>query len=382
MTDLLLKGGEVIDPSQNLREKLDVAVTDGAISQVAPNISPKGVARVIDVSGKLVVPGLIDLHTHVYEGVNQTGVHPDLAGVMSGVTTVVDAGSAGCYTFGGFPRFVVPQNKTRIICMVHISRTGLNYQPDLSRREDIDLEETVRVIQANRQLIHGVKIRAVGPAVPVMGVEMVRLAKQAASEGGVRLMVHVGDRGASKDAPTITRELLPLLEAGDIITHTFTGNRGRLLDDRNRVRPEALAAKERGVTLDTAHGRQNFSFDVARRLLDQGLVPDTISTDLTIPGRQNTVHSMTEMLSRFLALGFDLETVIRMATANSARALGLGDMLGSMKVGREADISVLEEHTLTFNHPKAARLRIALATSTSSSGGRRLCFHCITSDNT
>ena len=345
MTDLLLKGGEVIDPSQNLRGKLDVAVTDGAISQVAPNLNPRGVTRVIDVSGKLVVPGLIDLHCHIYEGVNQTGVNPDLAGVLSGVTTLVDAGSAGCYTFGGFPKFVVPQAKTRILCMLHISKTGLNYQPDLSRREDVDVDETVRVIQANKPLIQGVKLRAVGPAVPTMGIEMVHLAKQAATEGGVRLMVHIGDNGASEDGPTLTRQLLPLLESGDIITHLFSGNPGRIVGEDGKVIPEVFEAQERGVFLDTAHGRQNFSFDVARRAIDQGVRPQSISTDLTIPGRQNTVHSMTEMLSRFLALGFSLEDVIRMATTNPASALDMDDTLGSLTTGRGADITVLEEAT-------------------------------------
>ena len=345
MVDLLLRGGEVVDPSQSLRGKLDVAITGGVISQVAPDISAADGARVVDVTGKLVVPGLIDLHCHIYDGVNQTGVNPDLAGVRSGVTTLVDAGSAGCFTFGGFPRYVVPEAKTRILCMLHISRTGLNYQPDLSRREDIDVDETVRVIESNRPLIQGVKLRAVGPAVPTMGIEMVRLAKQAANGGGVRLMVHIGDRTAPAGGPTLTRELLPLLERGDIVTHLFSGNPGRILDDAGRVLPELMDAQERGVFLDTAHGRQNFSFDVAKRALDEGVKPQSISTDLTIPGRANTVHSMTEMLSRFLALGFPLEDVIRMATANPASALGMEDSLGSLAVGRAADVTVLEEHT-------------------------------------
>ena len=344
LTDLLLKGGELLDPSQDLKGRLDVAVQDGVISQVAPNIRPTSSTRVVDVAGKLVVPGLIDLHCHIYEGVNQTGVNPDLAGVYAGVTTLVDAGSAGCYTFGGFPRYVVPQAKTRIVCMLHISRTGLSYQPDLSRREDIDLDETVRVIEANRPLIQGIKIRAVGPAVPTMGVEMVELAKRAANEAGVRLMVHIGDRFAG-DGPTITRQLLPLLEPGDIITHLFSGNPGRILDDDGNVLPELMEAQERGVFFDTAHGRQNFSFDVAKRAIDGGVRPRSISTDLTIPGRENTVHSLTEMLSRFLALGFPLEDVIRMSTVNPASALDMEDTLGSLTVGREADITVLDEVT-------------------------------------
>ena len=322
-----------------------MAVTDGAISQIAPRISRNEASRVVDVSGKLVVPGLIDLHCHVYEGVNQNGVNPDLAGVRSGVTTLLDAGSAGCYSFGGFPRYIVPQAKTRIFCMVHIARTGLNYQPELSGPQDIDMDETVRVVNANRTLVQGVKVRAVGPAVSTMGIAMVRLAKRAANEAGVRLMVHIGDRDAAEKGPTLTRELLPLLEPGDILTHLFTGSPGRVLDERGRVIPEIMEAQERGVFLDTAHGRFNFSFDVARRALDQGVRPQSISTDLTVPGRRDTVHSMTEMLSRFLALGFSLEEVIRMSTANPAMALGMEDTLGSLVVGREADITVLEEST-------------------------------------
>ena len=348
MTDLLLKGGEVIDPLRDIRAMLDVAVTDGVISAVASDIDPSGAARVVNVDGNIVIPGMIDLHTHVYEGINQNGINPDLAGVRSGVTTVLDAGSAGCYTFGGFPSYVVPNAKTNIFCMLHISRVGLSYQPDTSRREDIDLEETVSVIKANRPLIQGVKIRAVGPGVPRMGVEMVRLAKQAATEGGVRLMVHIGDRSiADGDGtePTITRQLLPLLDEGDIITHLFSGNPGRIIDENGTVIREILEAQARGVFLDTAHGRQNFSFDVAKAALDQGVQPRSISTDMTPPGRMNTVHSMTEMLARFMALGFSLEDVIRMTTVNPASALGMEDTLGSLVVGRPADISVLKEET-------------------------------------
>ena len=346
MTDLLLKGGEVIDPSQNIRGKLDVAVKDGVISQVAADIDPSGFAQVVNVSNNIVMPGMIDLHTHVYEGINQTGVSPDVAGVGSGVTTVVDAGSSGCYSFGGFPKFVVPNNKTRIVCMLHISRVGLLYQPDTASRQDIDVEETVRIIKANQPLIQGVKIRAVGPGVPAMGIEMIKLAKQAATEGGVRLMVHIGDRSIRESGgPTLTQELLPLLEKGDIITHLFSGNPGRIIDAKNKVIPEILEAQERGVFLDTAHGRQNFSFNVAKRAVDGGVRPLSISTDLTIPGRLNTVHSMTEMLSRFLALGYSLEDVVRMSTINPATAINMQDRLGTLEVNRAADISVLKEET-------------------------------------
>ena len=155
-------------------------------------------------------------------------------------------------------------------------------------------------------------------------------------------MVHIGDRDAG-DGPTLTRELLPLMEPGDIITHLFSGNPGRILDDQGKVVPEIMDAQERGVFFDTAHGRMNFNFDVAKQALDQGVRPQSISTDLTIPGRQSLVYSMTEMLTKFLALGFSLEDVVRMATVNPAGALDLADSLGSLAVGRGADITVLEE---------------------------------------
>ena len=347
MADLLLKGGEIIDPARDVRERADVAVSGGAVSAIGADIDPAGAKRVVDVRGCVVVPGMIDLHTHVYEGVNENGINPDIAGVRSGVTTLVDAGSAGYCTFGGFPAHIVPNAKTRIFCMLHISRVGLAYQPDTARREDIDVEETVSVINANKPLIQGVKIRAVGPGVGRMGIEMVKLAKRAAVEAGVRLMVHIGDRTIvdRPDAPTLTRELLPLLDAGDIVTHLFSGNPGRILDADGKVIPQILDAQERGVFLDTAHGRQNFSFNVARAALDQGVRPLSISTDMTPPGRANTVHSMTEMLSRFMALGFSLADAIRMATANPAHALGMEDALGSLSVGGNADISVLKEET-------------------------------------
>lgn len=342
MSDLLLKGGQVIDPSQDLRDRLDIAIKDGIISHVAPSINSEEISQVIDVSDKLVIPGLIDLHCHIYEGVNQTGLNPDLIGVRSGVTTLVDGGSAGCYTFGGFPTHVVPQAKTGVFCMLNIGRTGLSFMPELSRREDIDFEETVKVIQANKPLIQGVKLRAVGPAVATMGIEIMHLAKQAAREGNVRLMVHIGDPEA-KDGPTLTRQLIPLLDSGDILTHLFTGNPGHILDNDGKVVPELMDAQEHGIFLDTAHGRLNFSFDVAKRALDQGVRPQSISTDLNILGRQMIVHSLVEMMARFLALGFDLDDVIRMTTVNPAKALYMEDVLGSLAVGRRADITVLRE---------------------------------------
>jgi len=181
----------------------------------------------------------------------------------------------------------------------------------------------------------------VSPALEILGMEMPRLAKRAARESGIKLMVHIGDTTQRYD-PTVIRSLLPLLDDGDILTHYFTANAGGVLDANGRLVPEARDAAARGVWLDTAHGRSNFSFDVGRRVIDQGLLPHCISTDLTVPGRLNTVHSMTEMMTRFLGLGFTLEQVVTMCTANPAKAIGMAHRLGSLTVARQADISVLD----------------------------------------
>ena len=340
MYDLLIRGGTVIDPSQSIHALNDVAVEAGRIARVAPGIPVEEAARVIDVPGKLVTPGLIDLHTHVYDGVNGNGVRADLGGVNAGVTTMIDAGSAGCDTFGGFPKHIIPNNETEIICFLHICRTGLATTPDIFSLSSIDLDNTIRVVSENRDVITGIKARMVSPALEIMGMEMPRLAKRAAKEAGVKLMVHIGDTEKRYD-PNVVRELLPILEEGDIVTHLFTANPGGVLDEKGELVPEAKEAKDRGVWLDTAHGRSNFSFDVGQRVLDQDLVPHCISTDLTLPGRIRTVHSMTEMMTRFLAMEFTLDQVVAMSTINPANAIGEGGRLGTLEVGRQADISVL-----------------------------------------
>jgi len=341
MYDLLLKGGTVIDPAQELRGALDVAVEDGKIARVAANIAKSEARRVIDVPGKTVTPGLIDLHTHVFDGVAANGVHPDIAGVHAGVTTVVDAGSSGCATFSAFPRHILPKCETEVIPLLHICQTGLATNPDIIAESSIDLESTLRVAREHRGLIKGIKARMVSPALEIFGMEMPRLAKRAARESGVPLMVHIGDTTKRYD-PNVIRELLPLLEPGDIVTHLFTANPGGVLDTNGKLVPEAKELAARGVWLDTAHGRMNFGFNVGRRVLDQGLTPHCISTDLTIPGRANTVHSMAEIMARFLGMGFTLEQVIAMSTVNPARAIGEAGRLGSLQLGRQADISVLE----------------------------------------
>jgi dihydroorotase len=341
MYDLLLTGGTVLDPSSGHDGVLDIAVERGVIARIAPGIPAAEATRVIDVRGRLVTPGLIDCHAHVFEGVSRTGVNPDLAGVHAGVTTLVDAGSAGAATFGAFPTHILPRCHTEVIPFLHICQTGLATLPDIIAESSVNVEDTVRVATEHRGLISGIKARMVSPALEIMGMEMPKLARRAARESGVRLMVHIGDTEKRYD-PKVIHPLLDLLEPGDILTHYFTPNPGGVLDANGRLVPEAREAASRGVWFDTAHGRLNFSFEVGRRIIDQGLLPHCISTDLTVPGRLTAVHSMTEMMTRFLGLGFTLPQVVTMCTANPAKAVGVGDRLGSLAAGRQADISVLD----------------------------------------
>ena len=359
MYDLILKGGTVIDPSAGLHGVLDIAVQDGLIAQIAPAIPAAEARRSIDVTGRTVTPGLIDLHAHVFDGFTRFGVHPDMAGVHAGVTTLVDAGSAGCATFEGFPRYIIPNCHTEIIPFMHICQTGLATLPDIISERSIDFEGTLRVAARHKHLIRGIKARMVSPALEILGMEMPRLARRAARESGIKLMVHIGDTEKRYD-PTVIRSLLPILEQGDILTHYFTANPGGVLDGNGRLVPEAWEAAKTGVWFDTAHGRANFSFDIGRRIIDQGLLPHCISTDITVPGRRQTVHSMTEMMTRFLGLGFTLEQVVTMASYNPAAALGLEDRLGRLVVGRQADISVLriEEGDWTVYDVLGASLKV------------------------
>jgi dihydroorotase len=349
MADLLIQGGEVLDPGQGLRGRFDIAVSQGKITHMAPHIDPREADRVVDVSGKVVAPGLIDLHAHVYAGVRTVGVNenclmPDLAGEQSGVTTLVDPGSGGCYNFAGFPRFLVPTSRTRLFALVNIARNGLFGMPEITQRDDIDLEGTIRCVEQHKPIVLGVKLRMAGPVLDVFGIEAAKLAKRAARETGTRLMVHIGDsRQERPQANRLTQQLLAeVLEPGDIVTHLCTHHAGGVMRADGMVIAELRDAIQAGVVLDPAHGRFNFKFDIARRQLDQGVTPDTISTDIGLTNWKTTVHSMTETMSKFLAVGLSLEDVILRTTANPAKALGMTETLGAIAVGREADVSVLD----------------------------------------
>ncbi|WP_219460103.1 amidohydrolase family protein [Nonomuraea rhizosphaerae] len=352
--DLLIKGGRVLDPGQGLDGVMDVAVTGGRVSAIGEDLPAGEARRVIDVSGsgRYVVPGLIDIHTHVAHGaitpgVGMEGCDPDAIGVGSGVTTLVDAGSVGVANIGVFSAYIQPNARTRVIPFLNIGSYAhtMPTMVDVNSMDEIDPVAIAKCVAANPGLVQGIKLRLVGPLIADKGKDIVAATKAVAREHGVPLMVHIGDLSARRRpdphllAPA-TRFAIEQLDAGDILTHLCTPNHGGVTDAADRMMPALLAARERGVVLDSALGRGNFGYKVAREQRALGLAPDTISSDLTAAGE--TFHSLLECMAKFMAVGYDLPEVVRMTTVNAARAIGAQDELGAIAVGREADLTVID----------------------------------------
>ncbi len=347
MFDLLIKGGTLIDPAQGIHGIQDIAISNGKIAQLLDNIDPHEANRVIDVKGKLVTPGLIDLHLHVAHIVTGLSVPPDDVGVKTAVTTVVDGGSTGYANFEAFKRFVVPQARTDIFAFIHVTPNGLSVTPETWGWYDINPDAILKTIEANRDIIKGIKMRAIGSVIENQGVEAIKTAKRIASEAKLPLSVHVGiwldETTPEKQVDAFTIELLNSLERGDIIEHIYTANPGGIIKPDGTVFAELWDAIKRGVVLDVANGIFNFSFNIARIGLEKGVLPTTLSTDFVTPNFDTPmVLSLTVTMSKFLALGLNLEQVIEMTTFNPAKALGEEKQRGSLSVGMKADISVLE----------------------------------------
>jgi len=347
MYELLVKGGVVIDPAQGIHDQKDIGISQGKITALAGDIAPSEAKRVIDARGKIVTPGLIDIHAHIAGGVIDIAVTPDEGGVHSGVTTACDAGSTGYANFLPLKRFVIPQARTDVFCFLHICPTGLARMPELWSWHDIDLKAMLGTIQENRDIIKGIKLRATGTVAQNLGLESVRVAKRVAIEAGLPLMIHIGadideDAALADGANSFTGELLPFLDKGDILSHIFTWRAGGVIKHDGSVLPELREAVGRGVILDMAPGTNNFSFQITEKGLQQGILPNILSTDLTINSINGPVFSLVVTMSKFLALGLSLDQVIEMTTINPARALGEEQQRGSLRLGMPADISLLE----------------------------------------
>ena len=341
--DLLIKGGRVIDPGWPPYQTLqpaDVAIRNGKIAAVAADIPATQAARVRDVSGGIVCPGLIDIHAHTFVNAHDMGTETDRRCAASGVTTLIDAGSAGSATFPGLRQYVANRSEVRLRCFIHLSALGLIHLRvgELMHLDYADPEGCARTITDNRDLAIGVKLRFSNKVVPdAAGTEPLRLARQAADMAAVPLMVHI------TDALLPVPQILEFLKPGDVVTHCFHGFAyGIMGPEKKAILKEVWAAQQEGIIFDCAHGRMHFPFPFVRQALDAGFLPDTIATDLTLPSAtKGPVFDLPTTMSKLLNLGMGLEDVIRCVTTNPARVIGEAEQLGTLRPGAIADVAVL-----------------------------------------
>jgi dihydroorotase len=339
--DLLLTGGHVIDPAAGVDGRRDVAFASGRVAAVDVAIPRASAREVVDVSGAFVAPGLVDLHAHAFIGGHDLGVETDAVCASTGVTTLCDAGSAGAANFAGLREFVIARAETRVLAFVHVAAIGLTH---LAVGEHCYLDYTdpdlaAGVARDHRDVALGIKVRIQTEVVAHHGLEPLRRGLRAAEAAGVPVIVHVNN------PPVEYGEVLGLLRPGDIVSHFLHGRGSGILDAQGRIKAAVLEARRRGVVFDVAHGRNHVNFAVARQALAQGFPPDTISSDLTRPGRAGVVRDLPTTLSKFLSLGMPLADVVRAATATPARAIGRGGELGTLAPGAAGDAAVflLEE---------------------------------------
>ncbi|MBB5868484.1 dihydroorotase [Allocatelliglobosispora scoriae] len=322
--DLLLAGGRVVDPGGGHIGRFDVAVRDGRVAAVAAGLARDDAHEVVDAAGRLVTAGLVDLHTHVYPGVTYWGIDPDPVAWHSGVTTWVDAGSAGAYSFPAFDA-AAARMRVRVPALLNISAVGLIAPVGESRDlAHCDVGLAVATVLAHRDRLRGIKVRMDRHNIGAHGLEPLRRAVAAAEECGLPVMVHIGA------APPTVGDMLPLLRPGDIITHCASGIAGFTADTGR--------AHDAGVLFDIGHGSGGFAFDVLEAQLDAGLPPHTVSTDLHARSVHGPAFDLPTTMAKLLAVGLPLEQVIAAATIGPARALGL--TAGTLAVGVPADIAV------------------------------------------
>ncbi|HYM71505.1 MAG TPA: amidohydrolase/deacetylase family metallohydrolase [Stellaceae bacterium] len=340
MTELFLTGGRVIDPANRRDEIADVAFVGGKVAAVGRGL-PRGEAEIVDVSGKLVVPGLIDLHTHVYWGGTSLGVDAAAVARKSGTTTFVDAGSSGPGNFHGFRRHVIETSPVRILPILNVSHAGIfAFSATVMVGECADLRlldprDCVRVINANRDLIVGVKVRVGRTAGGNSGIAPLDIALEVAEEVGLPVMAHL-------DHPPPSRlEVLSRMRPGDIVTHCFRPFPNAPVTPDGRVHEEVEAARERGVVFDIGHGGGSFGFRTAEGMLAAGFLPDVISSDVHALSINGPAFDQITTMSKLLSLGMELGAVIRAGTATPAAALGRTD-LGHLGVGAIGDASILD----------------------------------------
>ncbi len=361
--DLVIKGGEVIDPSQSLRGKRDIGIRFGVIEAVEANIPSEQALLSIDASGKLVTPGLVDLHAHVFPYGSAIGIPPDELVPHQCTTTVVSAGDGGANNIAALHRFVAAQSRTRIYAFVHIANNGLSAFPiaELYNIDNAQVDACARAVAENPDFAIGIKVRMSQNVIFKHGAEPLRRAIQAAERSGVpaRVMVHIG----GVETVELMTTILDLLRPGDILTHAYTGApnmegvRTNIVQDGKPL-PAALEAKKRGVIFDVGHGGYSFDFTVAEVAIPQGCAPDTISSDIhVVSGNTPGMPYLPWVMSKFLVLGFSLEQVIAMATVNPAKIINRAPSIGTLQIGAPGDVAIMEfvEGPVSFVDPPGNR---------------------------
>jgi dihydroorotase len=331
--ELLLRGAHVLDPSQSLDGRMDVRIRGAQISEIGRDLTATPGAELWDLTGKYLCPGLIDLHGHWYEG-SCYGIPPDVC-IGHGVSAAVDAGTAGFVNFPEFRRNSIDRSSVRVFAFVNIAAIGIPV-PFIGELEDLRFarpRETIEVVKRHSDVVVGIKLRD-GTMTGGRGPEALTMALEAAAECRLPLMVHIS-KGAD------TSGVLNRLRPGDIVTHCFQG-RGDGLLDRGVLRPDARAARNRGVLFDVGHGCGSFSWEAARRGFEHSFLPDTISTDLHRYSIDRWSISLPETMSKFLHLGMLLPDIVFKTTAAPASAIGRGGMLGTLRTGCPADVFIFE----------------------------------------
>ena len=377
--DVLLRGGHVMCPASGINGVMDVAVRDGKIAAVQKDILPATAKETIDLRGRIVLPGMIDTHAHVYRYVSgRFGMDADLVGVHSGVTTLIDQGGPSCMTLPGFRHFVVNTAKSRVYAFLSSYLVGGlegHLYPTLYSPDCINIQATVDAAKANLDIVRGIKGHAEIGGFARWGIKVLQMSAEIGRKTDLPLYVHFGQlwglprSGANgEDADTILERVIPELRPGDILAHPFTRHPGGFVNREGQVHEVIQAALARGLKVDVGHG-SHFSYRLARKALDAGIVPDTLGADMhgyntyvppppgtpaehaddeAHPFAGQAKFSLTQAMSSMLALGLTMEQVVPMVTVNAAKMIGMEDEIGSLKPGLTADVSVLSDQRGKF----------------------------------
>jgi dihydroorotase len=347
--DLVLRGGRVVDPSQKLDAVTDVAFANGKVAMVGNALKADPGTEVRDVSGYIVTPGLIDLHTHVYWGGTSIGIDAEEFCRTSGVTTAIDTGSAGPGNFAGFRKHVIEPSQVRILAYLHISHAGIygySHRVMVGESEEIRLMnpvDAVEVADANRDLIVGIKVRVGRNSSGASGIVPLQMALEVANEVGMPLMAHIDH------PPPSYEEVVSLLRPGDVLTHAFRPFPNSPATAQGTVKRVVLEARERGVFFDIGHGKGSFAFKTARAMLANGFYPDTISSDVHILCINGPAFDQVTTMSKFLCMGMPFSDVVAASTVNAAMALRRPE-LGSLRPGSVGDATLISIQDGKFDY--------------------------------